>query len=176
MSAGGRGGGRFDDTALAELARESGERLLALGISLAAAESCTGGWLAKSATDLPGSSRWFERGFVTYSNDSKQELLGVKAETLARAGAVSEAVVREMVLGALDRSRAGAAVAITGIAGPGGGSAGKPVGLVWFAWARRGAPPVARHANLEGEREAIRRQAVRLAWEGLLDLTAERHG
>jgi nicotinamide-nucleotide amidase len=137
---------------------------------MACAESCTGGWLAKTATDLAGSSRWFERGFVTYSNESKVEMLGVQPSTLAAHGAVSEATAREMAGGVLAHSRAQLSVAITGIAGPGGATPDKPVGLVWFAWAREGREPVARRLRFDGDREAVRRQAVQAAWEGLLEL------
>ena len=120
---------------LASLAAVLAGRLTARNESLVTAESCTGGWIAKICTDLPGSSSWFERGFVTYSNASKQELLGVSARTLERHGAVSEATVREMVSGALRHSHAVWGLAVSGIAGPGGGSEDKPVGTVWFAWA-----------------------------------------
>ncbi|VAW82821.1 Nicotinamide-nucleotide amidase [hydrothermal vent metagenome] len=134
---------------------------------LATAESCTGGWVAKICTDLAGSSAWFERGFVTYSNQAKQDMLGVSADTLADHGAVSEQTVREMVDGALSRSQARWALAISGIAGPGGGSAGKPVGSVWFGW---GGPSGWRRSQLHcfaGDRDAVRRQAVWQALDGL---------
>ena len=126
---------------------------------LATAESCTGGWLAKVCTDRAGSSGWFERGFVTYSNAAKRELLGVQAETLARHGAVSRETVLEMVAGALAHSHAHWALAISGIAGPGGGSAEKPVGTVWFAWGGPGGWQLAREARFEGNRDAVREQA-----------------
>ncbi|MGE0080736.1 MAG: CinA family protein [Thiohalomonadaceae bacterium] len=161
-----------NDAELNALAGQAADVLMAQGLMLASAESCTGGWLAKTATDLAGSSRWFERGFVTYSNEAKQELLGVAADTLAQHGAVSEATAREMARGALARSRAQVSLAITGIAGPGGATPGKPVGLVWFAWARRGAAPVARSVRFEGDRDAVRRASVATAWQGLLDLLA----
>ena len=109
-------------------------RLVARNEMLATAESCTGGWVAKVCTDLAGSSAWFDRGFVTYSNQAKQDMLGVSATTLDTCGAVSEEVVTEMVNGALAGSRAGWALAISGVAGPDGGTAEKPVGTVWFAW------------------------------------------
>ncbi len=140
------------------------------GVMLTAAESCTGGWVAKCCTDLPGSSRWFERGFVTYSNEAKQEMLGVRADTLQRHGAVSEQVVREMAQGALARSRAQVSVAISGIAGPGGETAGKPVGTVWFAWATTGDRVVVEKAFFEGDREQVRAQSVAVALQGLLDV------
>ena len=122
---------------LTELARRVGEVLLPRGQMLAVAESCTGGWVAKCITDIAGSSQWFDRGFVTYTNAAKETMLGVQAATLDTAGAVSEATVREMVQGALANSRADWALAISGIAGPGGGVPGKPVGTVCFAWRRQ---------------------------------------
>lgn len=151
------------------LAAQLGEALLRQGETLAVAESCTGGWLAKVVTDVPGSSEWFERGFVTYSNEAKEEMLGVFAGTLQTYGAVSEEVVREMVAGALGHSRAGVAVAISGIAGPGGGSAEKPVGTVCIAWGRHDAAPESRRYQFQGNRESIRRQSVVAALQGLLD-------
>lgn len=143
-------------------------RLKAAGACLVTAESCTGGWVAQEVTAIAGSSAWFERGFVTYSNEAKQELLGVRAGTLERRGAVSEETAREMALGALAHSRASVALAVTGIAGPGGGSAEKPVGLVCFAWAKAGGVERSEARRFEGDREAIRRQAVVHALEGLL--------
>ena len=140
---------------------------------LATAESCTGGWLAKVCTDRAGSSGWFERGFVTYSNAAKQELLGVDAETLSRHGAVSRETVLEMVAGALSRSHAHWALAISGIAGPGGGSAEKPVGTVWFAWGGPDGWQLAREVRFEGDRDAVRRQAVATALEVLLQRLSE---
>jgi len=145
------------------------ERLLARGEWLTSAESCTGGWVAKVCTDLAGSSGWFERGFVTYSNAAKQELLGVSADTLATHGAVSEATVREMASGALAHSAAHWALAISGIAGPGGGSADKPVGMVWIAWAGPNGWQHTRCCYFDGDREAVRRQAVEAALQGLLE-------
>lgn len=135
---------------------------------LATAESCTGGMIAAACTDLSGSSEWFERGFVTYSNDSKEELLGVRRETLERHGAVSEETAREMALGALARSRGTLALAITGVAGPGGGSPAKPVGTVCFAWASRGRVH-AETRRFAGDREAVRRQSVEHALRGALE-------
>ena len=159
------------DSALTHLARRLGERLLAQDLYLTCAESCTGGWIAKTLTDIPGSSQWFERGFVTYSNAAKRELLGVPAAVLERHGAVSEACVRAMTEGALRHSRAHLAVAVSGIAGPSGGSPEKPVGLVWIAW--ESAPhrlSLARAHHFDGDREAVRRQAVAAALNGLLRL------
>lgn len=135
---------------------------------LACAESCTGGWVAETVTAIAGSSQWFERGFVTYSNAAKQELLGVRADTLRRQGAVSEAVVLEMAAGALRNSRAQTSLAISGVAGPAGGSADKPVGTVCFAWAVRGTEPTAQTRHFAGDREAVRRQSVIHALQGLL--------
>jgi nicotinamide-nucleotide amidase len=137
--------------------------LLARGESLATAESCTGGWVAKVCTDLVGSSGWFERGLVTYSNASKQELLGVSAETLNQHGAVSEQTVQEMALGILRHSHAQWGLAISGIAGPGGGSASKPVGTVCIAWAGPGDWLVKRSYRFDGDRDEVRRQAVETA-------------
>lgn len=156
------------------LSRKLGEAAQAAGIMVAVAESCTGGWLAKVITDIPGSSRWFDRGFVTYTNEAKQEMLGVRAETLQTHGAVSEETVREMALGALERSRAGLTVAISGIAGPGGALPGKPVGMVCFGWARTGRDPWAETDYLIGDREAVRLQSVGVALHGLIDLLRER--
>jgi nicotinamide-nucleotide amidase len=161
-----------NDEILQTLARTVAARLQELNLQLASAESCTGGWLAKIATDLPGSSHWFERGFITYSNEAKQDLLGVRPQTLAAYGAVSAETAHEMAAGVLARSRAQVSVAITGIAGPGGGTADKPVGLVWFGWARQGKEPVVRSARFEGDRDAVRRQAVQTGWEGLVELLA----
>lgn len=154
---------------LSLLARRLGEVLGARGWRVATAESCTGGWVAKLITDVAGSSRWFDRGFVTYSNAAKQQMLGVRAETLAAHGAVSEATVREMAAGALARSEAQISVAVSGIAGPGGGSPAKPVGLVWFAWALAEGGIHARQARFDGDREAVRRQAAAVALEGVVD-------
>jgi nicotinamide-nucleotide amidase len=156
---------------LTTLATLVGTRLKAGGLTLATAESCTGGWVAQTVTAIAGSSDYFERGFVTYSNVSKEELLGVRGETLAHFGAVSEETAREMVLGALARSRAGVALAITGVAGPSGGTAAKPVGTVCFAWARRGAEAArAETRRFSGDREAVRRQAVIRALQGIIEL------
>ncbi len=160
----------------ASLVSALGQRLLARGECLASAESCTGGWVAKVCTDQAGSSAWFERGFVTYSNAAKQELLGVAADTLAAHGAVSEATVREMAAGALARSAAHWSLAISGIAGPGGGSADKPVGTVWLAWAGPDGWQQACCKHFDGDRDAVRRQSVAAALVGLLDHLNERNG
>jgi nicotinamide-nucleotide amidase len=145
-------------------------RLKATGQVLATAESCTGGWAAQAVTAVSGSSEWFERGFVTYSNASKQELLGVRPETLAEHGAVSEATAREMARGALARSRASVALAVTGVAGPTGGSAAKPVGTVCFAWASRSGAVRAETRSFGGDRASVREQSVVRALEGVLEL------
>ena len=151
-----------------ELAKRVGERLKARRATVVTAESCTGGWVAQAITSVAGSSTWFDRGFVTYSNDAKRELLGVRAETLAGHGAVSEETAREMASGALERSGATLAVSVTGIAGPGGGTPQKPVGTVCFAWA--GAADVTSETRrFSGNRESVRRQSVIRALEGVLE-------
>jgi nicotinamide-nucleotide amidase len=154
-----------------ELARRVGERLKARSATVVTAESCTGGWVAQAITSMAGSSAWFDRGFITYSNDAKRELLGVHAETLAGHGAVSEQTAREMVRGALERSGATFAVSVTGIAGPGGGTPQKPVGTVCFAWA--GPTDVTSETRrFSGDRESVRRQSVIRALEGVLEKLA----
>jgi len=153
-----------------ELAKRVGERLKAQGALLVTAESCTGGWAAQAVTAIAGSSEWFERGFVTYSNAAKEEMLGVRAATIAKHGAVSEETAREMALGALKHSRGTIALAITGIAGPGGGSAAKPVGTVCFAWARKGDEASVETRRFSGDRDAVRRQSVEHALRKALDL------
>jgi nicotinamide-nucleotide amidase len=162
---------RNSDENLARLGARVGRRLLGSQRSLVTAESCTGGWIAKALTDVAGSSQWFTEGFVTYSNESKVLRLGVPRSVLQKHGAVSEAVARAMAAGALKRTAVNLAVAVTGIAGPGGGVPGKPVGTVWLAWAeRRGARiQVAVQRKLfRGDRDAVRRKTVRAAFEGLL--------
>ena len=154
---------------LIEQAARVGARLKQSGALLVTAESCTGGWVSQAVTAIAGSSEWFERGFVVYSNAAKQELLGVRAETLERHGAVSEEVARELALGALERSRATISVAVTGVAGPSGGSAAKPVGVVWFAWANDGQVR-SESRRFAGDREAVRRQSVMRALEGVLEV------
>jgi nicotinamide-nucleotide amidase len=160
------------DAGIRALAVRVAERLQGAGRRLVVAESCTGGWVAKACTDLPGSSRWFLGGVVTYSDDLKVELLGVSADALRQQGAVSQAVVRDMAVGALERLGGDVSVAVSGIAGPDGGVAGKPVGTVWFAWAVRHADQLEVRTALErfdGDREAIRRQAVACALGGVLE-------
>ena len=153
-----------------DLARKVGERLKARRALLVTAESCTGGWVSQAVTAIAGSSDWFERGFVTYSNAAKEEMLGVRPATISKHGAVSEETAREMALGALQHSRGTIALAITGIAGPSGGSAAKPVGTVCFAWARKGHDASAETRRFSGDREAVRRQSVDHALRKLLDL------
>jgi nicotinamide-nucleotide amidase len=157
------------DAQLRELTERVAQRFLHAGKRLATAESCTGGWLAKTLTDLPGSSQWFERGYVTYSNAAKVSDLSVSERTLDRHGAVSEATAREMAIGALRASgTADVAIAVTGIAGPDGGSTDKPVGTVWFGMAERTGSVGSRLQQLSGAREAIRRDSVRYALEWLV--------
>ncbi len=150
------------------LARALGAALQARGWCAATAESCTGGLVAAAITDVAGSSGWFDRGFVTYSNEAKQEALGVPAATLAAHGAVSEPTARAMAEGALARSRADVAVAITGIAGPGGATPGKPVGTVCLAWAERAGETRAATFRFAGDRAAVRAASVGAALRGLL--------
>jgi nicotinamide-nucleotide amidase len=158
----------MSDPELARLAALLGERLAAAGLMLATAESCTGGWIAKCITDIAGSSRWLDRGFVTYSNGAKQQLLGVQQATLAVHGAVSEAVVREMAAGALAQSAAQVAVSVSGIAGPGGGTAAKPVGTVCFGFALADGVRTETR-RFVGDRDAVRRQSVAHALQRLID-------
>lgn len=158
----------FDHQIISMLAQRLGVTLAAGNLTLVTAESCTGGWIAKAITDVPGSSRWFDCGFVTYSNASKVQLLGVHSATLQTYGAVSEATAREMTAGALANSRADCAVVTTGIAGPDGATADKPVGTVWIGWQARGAEPRAARYQYQGDREQVRAAAVADALRGLL--------
>jgi nicotinamide-nucleotide amidase len=158
---------------LEELAGRVGNLLLQQSRMLATAESCTGGWVAKCITDVAGSSAWFDRGFVTYSNRAKLDMLGVTAATLEVHGAVSEATVSEMVRGVLAHSVANVAVAVSGIAGPGGSAPGKPVGTVWFAWLVSGGSTRVEMQQFNGDREAVRRQAVARALGGLMDVLGD---
>ncbi|QHE74957.1 CinA family protein [Hydrogenophaga sp. PBL-H3] len=151
----------------AELVEALARKLKERGLMMATAESCTGGLIAGACTELSGSSDWFERGFVTYSNAAKAELLGVPAELIAQHGAVSEPVARAMAAGALAHSPAQLAVAVTGVAGPTGGSAEKPVGTVWFGWATP-AGTFTEHQRFAGDRAAVRAATVRHALAGLL--------
>jgi nicotinamide-nucleotide amidase len=151
------------------LARQVGEALMAHGMTLVTAESCTGGGVAQAITRISGSSAWFDRGFVTYSNESKEEMLAVSPETLEQHGAVSEQTVREMADGALQYSRAKVALSVSGIAGPTGGTPEKPVGMVWFAWATRDNVQTACH-QLSGDRDAIRAKSVQISLQGVINL------
>jgi nicotinamide-nucleotide amidase len=151
------------------LARKVGEALKARGLKLVTAESCTGGWVATALTAVAGSSDWFERGYVTYSNAAKREDLGVAEATLARHGAVSEQTAREMAAGALKKGSARVALAITGIAGPSGGTPAKPVGTVCFAWTD-GSKMVSETKRFDGDRERVRRQSVERSLQGILEL------
>ena len=153
---------------LEKLATQVGEVLEQHRMTLATAESCTGGWVAQVITSCPNSSRWFERGFVTYSNPAKQELLGVDPAILARHGAVSEQTVRAMAQGTLAHSRASVALSITGVAGPSGGNEEKPVGTVWIAWAHANKDTICTKYLFSGGRREIREQAVVEALKGLL--------
>lgn len=157
----------IDDAHLFALGNTIAELLITHGQTIVCAESCTGGWISKVLTDIPGSSTWFECGVVAYSYEAKEALLGVNPRTLEAQGAVSEETALEMVSGALARLGAGVAVAVTGIAGPGGGTADKPVGTVWISWKRRGGYARARVYDFAGDREAVRRQTVAAALKGL---------
>ena len=152
-----------------ELVEELALRLASRGWVMATAESCTGGWIAKCCTDRAGSSAWFERGFVTYSNAAKEDLLGVDAQTLGERGAVSREVALQMAEGARRRAGVDVAVAVTGVAGPDGGTLDKPVGTVWFGWSREGEAADAEVACFRGDRDAVRRQTVAQALQGLID-------
>lgn len=155
------------DLALFEAAERLGQTLRARGMRIVTAESCTGGWVAKALSDVAGSSDYLECGLVTYSNRAKMELLGVTGLSLERHGAVSEAVVREMVVGALAATGADIAASVSGVAGPSGGTDDKPVGTVWFAWGRAGQEPEAVCERFSGDREAVRRQSVLFVLQGL---------
>jgi nicotinamide-nucleotide amidase len=155
---------------LATLATRVGAKLRAKRLMLTTAESCTGGWVAQAVTSVAGSSTWFERGFVTYSDAAKREMLGVRKRTLAVHGAVSEETAREMAIGALAHSGAQVALAITGIAGPGGGSPEKPLGMVCFAWAVTDGKINVQTRHFKGDRESVRRQSVIAALQGAVEL------
>jgi nicotinamide-nucleotide amidase len=161
------------DALLYELAERVGAALKAQALMIATAESCTGGWVAEAITAVPGSSEWFERGYVTYTYISKREMLGVDGETIGTHGAVSEPVVREMVTGALERSHAQVAVAVSGVAGPTGGTPEKPVGTVCFAWGIAGQPVRVETQCFSGTREDVRRQSVAHALSGVLALLSK---
>ena len=162
--------GRQSRVTLYRLAVRVGAALKRRGLMLATAESCTGGWISEAVTMVPGSSDWFERGFVTYTYISKREMLGVKEATLEKHGAVAEEVVREMAEGAIARSHAQVAVAVSGVAGPSGGTPEKPVGTVCFAWSMKDGRSASETKRFAGDREAVRRQSVGHALAGVLAL------
>jgi nicotinamide-nucleotide amidase len=158
------------DTHLYELAERVGLALKGAGLALTTAESCTGGWVGQAVTMVPGSSAWFDRGFIVYSNRAKLEMLDVMPDTVERFGAVSEETARDMVLGALDHSSAQVAVAVSGIAGPDGGTPAKPVGTVSFAWAHRDGRVRTETVEFPGDRDDVRRLSVARALEGILEI------
>ena len=168
-------GRRMTDSELMQLSEQVGQALKARGATVTTAESCTGGWVAKTLTDIAGSSAGFERGFVTYSNEAKSQMIGVSEATLLDHGAVSEPVVVEMAIGALRAARADYAISVSGIAGPDGGSAEKPVGTVWFGVASASGQGVTQRECFAGDREAVRRQAtayaLNLLWQQFLQNT-----
>ncbi len=166
----------MSDPGLEDIAAAAGAQLARCRLRLATAESCTGGMVAQAVTSIAGSSGWFDRGFVTYSNASKHELLGVSSVTLERFGAVDEQTAREMAQGALRASHAGIALAITGVAGPGGGTPQKPVGTVCIAWVDREGLVRSEMRCFEGDRALVRVQSARRALEGLVGLLASRGG
>jgi len=159
---------------LDRLSAETGVALRARGMVLVSAESCTGGGIGEAITRTAGSSAWFERGFITYTDQAKQEMLGVRAETLVAFGAVSEPTAREMALGALCASHADMAVSVTGIAGPEGGTAGKPVGMVCFCWALKEGSLTTETCYFSGGRAEVRRQAIIHALRGVIQLCASK--
>lgn len=161
------------DQQLIQLSRQAGHQLVACDATLTVAESCTGGWLAKIITDIPGSSAWFAYGFITYSNQAKQQLLNVASTVLQQQGAVSEPVVIQMAQSALQLASASHAIAISGIAGPDGGSPQKPTGTVWFGFASTDLPSRAYYQRFSGDREAVRRQAVDFALRQLIKRLSE---
>jgi len=155
------------------LARRIGACLKKRKLKLATAESCTGGWISQAVTSVSGSSGWFDRGFVTYSDEAKKELLGVRERTLSRHGAVSRETAEEMAAGALARSRAQVSIAVTGVAGPTGGTKAKPVGTVCFAWSRKRRAMGSDTRRFRGGRDSVRRQSVEFALKGLLERLEE---
>jgi nicotinamide-nucleotide amidase len=163
---------RIREEDITRLATQVGEACVRRRVDIVTAESCTGGGVAEAITRIAGSSAWFDRGFVTYANEAKEALLGVSRETLEAHGAVSQEVVREMAAGALERSNARVSAAVTGIAGPGGATPGKPVGLVWLAWGVRDGDIQSRVFRFRGNRLLVRRQAVAVALQGIVDLLA----
>lgn len=163
------------ESELFNLAEQLGLNLMAKGYRIATAESCTGGWIAQTLTDVPGCSEWFDRGFVTYSNQSKIQMLGVSPQSLTDYGAVSVEVARQMLVGVLANSGADIAVAVTGIAGPGGGSEEKPVGTVFVGWQVKNGLPKVEKLQLRGNRRQIRQETVRKSLLGVLSLLASKH-
>jgi nicotinamide-nucleotide amidase len=163
---------RVSNEELHQLAAELGDKLRARGWMLATAESCTGGWVGQLLTALPGSSNWYERGFISYANAAKIEMLGVPPEIIDQYGAVSEETASAMAAGALAHSHAQATLAISGIAGPGGGTPQKPIGLVCYGWALEDGTVMSSTCRLDGDREEIRSRAVAAALRGLIDLIA----
>ncbi len=163
----------YNDKELYELAEKVGQHLKSSGRKLTVAESCTGGWIAKAITDVPGSSQWFEYGFSVYADIAKRDLLGIDINTLKAEGAVSQPIVIEMAEGALERARADVAIAVSGVAGPDATPDGKAIGTVWMCWSRRRGQAVESSARIKffkGDREQIRRYAVGNALKGLLEL------
>ncbi len=160
----------MNNAELYQLAQQTGILLKQQGLMMASAESCTGGWLGQTVTSVPGSSTWYERGFVTYSNISKQQMLGVCTATLTKYGAVSEPTAQEMAAGAITHSNAQVSCSITGIAGPGGGTTNKPVGMICLGWAIKNSLAVCNTQYLNGDRNTIRHQAVVIALQGIIDL------
>jgi nicotinamide-nucleotide amidase len=156
------------DNELFQLAEQLGHNLKTRAYKIATAESCTGGWIAQALTEVPGSSAWFDRGFVTYSNNAKVQMLGVNPQTLAQHGAVSAEIAQQMVAGALVNSEADWAIAVTGIAGPDGGSKEKPVGTVYIAWQNKNGFSKVERLSVSGNRHQIRKQTVKKAIEGVL--------
>jgi nicotinamide-nucleotide amidase len=163
--------GHIMESELIELAEQLGRKLKAGGKTIATAESCTGGWIAQTITEVPGSSAWFDRGFVTYSNAAKVQMLGVSQQTLENYGAVSAETATQMAAGALAHSEADVAVAVTGIAGPDGGTPEKPVGTVFIAWAHKTGEAKVVKKHFVGNRQQVRAQTVRSAIEGAVLLT-----
>lgn len=163
---------RVAEAELQQLAIQLGDKLLARGWMVATAESCTGGWVGQLLTSMPGSSAWYERGFIAYANAAKSEMLGVTADILEIHGAVSEETACAMATGALTHSHAQASLAITGIAGPGGGTPQKPVGMVCYGWAFTDGTVISSNCRLSGDREEIRSRAAAAALRGLIDLIA----
>lgn len=163
----------MNDQMLQHLARQVGIALTQHELMLTSAESCTGGWLGQTITSVAGSSAWYERGFITYATISKHEMLGVSTATLEQYGVVSEQTAREMAEGSIARSHAQVAIAITGIAGPEGGTPEKPIGMVCFAWALKDGLARSETRHFSGDREAVRRQSVAVALQGIIDLLHE---